>query len=65
MPQALMTFLYNTVIYPYSPRVHNSYADALRISGDKEAAIAVYEKVLTLDPTYENAIAQLKILKPD
>lgn len=65
MPQALMTFLYNTVIYPYSPRVHNSYADALRISGDKESAIAVYEKVLSLDPTHENATAQLKILKPD
>ncbi len=65
MPQALLTFLYNTLIYPYSPRANNSYADALRISGDKESAISVYERVLALEPTHENATAQVKILKPD
>lgn len=34
MPQALLTYLYNTIINPHSPRAFNSYADALRISGD-------------------------------
>lgn len=65
MPQALLTFQFNTLIYPYSPRVFDSYADALRISGDKEAAITAYQRVLALEPEHENAATQLKILKPD
>lgn len=65
MPQALLTFLYNTVIYPYSPRAFNSYGDALRINGDTEQAIIAYERVLALDPKHENAALQLKALKPD
>jgi len=65
MPQALLTFQFNTLIYPYSPRAFNSYGDALRISGDKEAAITAYQRVLALEPKHENAAEQLKILKPD
>ncbi|OOG77661.1 hypothetical protein [Algoriphagus sp. A40] len=65
MPQALLTFQFNTLIYPYSPRVFSSFGDALRISGDKEAAITAYQRVLALEPKHENASAQLKILKPD
>ena len=65
MPQALLTFQFNTLIYPYSPRVFDSYGDALRISGDKEAAITAYQRVLALEPKHENAAEQLKVLKPD
>lgn len=65
MQQALLTFQFNTLIYPYSPRAFNSYGDALRINGNKEAAILAYERALALEPTHENAATQLKILKPE
>lgn len=65
LPQALLTFQFNTLIYSYSPRAFNSYADAQRISGDKDGAIKSYERVLALEPSHENAATQLKILKPD
>lgn len=65
MPQAILTFLFNTAIYPYSPRAFNSYGDALRINGDKEGAIKAYERVVALEPTHENATEQLAILKKE
>ncbi|RAI84937.1 tetratricopeptide repeat protein [Algoriphagus yeomjeoni] len=63
LPQALLTYEINSVIFPYSPRVLNSYAEALTKNGQKDRAIEVFKKVVALEPTLESAIAKLKELE--
>ncbi|WP_339870295.1 hypothetical protein [uncultured Algoriphagus sp.] len=62
LPEALLTFEINSVIYPYSPGVLNSYAEALLENEQKTRAIEVFKRIVELEPTYENAIEKLKIL---
>ena len=61
--EALLTFYFNTRYFKFEPNVYDSYADALALSGQKEEAIAMYEKVLLLDRSNEHARTELKKLK--
>lgn len=63
MPEALLTFEINSAIFPYSPRVLNSYGEALAKNGQKDRAIEVFKRVIELDPTLESANAKLKELE--
>ncbi len=65
MPQALLTFEINTAIFPYSPRVLNSYAEALVENDQKERAIEIFKRVVELDPTLESAVEKLKELEEE
>ncbi|MFC5623135.1 hypothetical protein [Algoriphagus winogradskyi] len=65
LPQALLTYEINSVIFPYSPRVLNSYAEALTKNNQKDRAIEVFKRVVALEPTLESAIAKLKELEEE
>ncbi|WP_421976332.1 tetratricopeptide repeat protein [Roseivirga seohaensis] len=61
--QGLLVLQFNTIINPYTPSVLNRYGNALAENGQKEMAIATFEKVIQINPEDENALAQLKKLK--
>ena len=52
---ALKLFELNTILYPESFNVWDSYGEALLIQGDKAKAKSMYEKSLNLNPDNENA----------
>lgn len=60
---AIRIFTLNIEEYPNSPNVWDSLAEAYLKFGDKKKARKYYEKVLSLDPTSENAKAQVKTIK--
>jgi len=62
LSQALITLELNTRLYPQSDNVYNSYGDALKQSGDKAAAIAMYRKSLEINPKNEDSINALKAI---
>ena len=62
LPEALTAFKLNTVLYPQSDNVYNSYGDGLLESGDKAAAIAMYRKSLEINPKNEESIKALKMI---
>lgn len=53
--KALQIFKINITLYPNSSNVYDSYADALRNSGDTIQAIEYYKKSITLDSGNRNA----------
>jgi len=53
----------NVDVYPQSFNAHDSYAEALMKSGDKEGAIVHYKRSLELNPDNGNAREQLKSLE--
>ncbi len=53
----------NRQLFPQSPNVYDSYAEALMGRGDNEGAIRNYEKVLELDPENSHALEVLKELR--
>ena len=65
MPQALLTFEINSVIFPYSPRVLNSYAEALVKNDHKDRAIEVFKRAVALEPSLESAVEKLKELEEE
>ena len=65
MPEALLTFEINSVIFPYSPRVLNSYAEALVKNDQKDRAIELFRRAVELEPTLESAVNQLKELEKE
>lgn len=65
MPEALLTFEINSVIFPYSPRVLTSYAEALAENGQKERAIELFKRAVELEPTLESAVNKLKELEEE
>lgn len=65
MPQALLTFEINSVIFPYSPRVLNSYAEALVKNDHKDRAIEVFKRAVALEPSLESAVKKLKELEEE
>ena len=65
MPQALLTFEINSVIFPYSPGILNSYGDALLANGQKERATEIFKRILEIEPTFGNAVEQLKKLSEE
>ena len=60
---AILIFTQNTVDYPQSWNVWDSLAEAYMDKGDKEKAIADYERSLQLNPGNTNGAEQLKKLK--
>ena len=63
MPQALLTYEINSVIFPYSPRVLTSYAEALTKNGQTDRAIEVFKRAVALEPSLESAVEKLKELE--
>jgi tetratricopeptide (TPR) repeat protein len=53
--QALNIFKINMELYPASSNVYDSYADALKVSGDTLEAIKYYKKSLAIDSGNRNA----------
>jgi len=63
---AIQVFRWNVEAHPLSHNVHDSLAEALLASGDREGARAGYAKVLVLDPGNRHATEQLeKLLRTD
>lgn len=63
LPEALAIFKLNTELFPNDANTYDSLAEAYMKAGDKELAIANYEKTLKLDPQNTNAAEKLKELK--
>ena len=63
LPLALEVFRLNTVVYPNSSNVWDSFGEALMNDGQSEEAIRSYERSLELDPQNANATARLKTLR--
>ncbi len=60
---ALDVFKINTMLYPASANVYDSYAEACVKNGDTELAISNYKKALAIDPKKESAIKTLAELQ--
>ena len=60
---AIDIFKLNVKLYPKSANVYDSLGEAYMSKGDKELAIANYEKSLQLEPKNEGAVSALKKLK--
>ncbi|HEX2532195.1 MAG TPA: serine hydrolase, partial [Chitinophagaceae bacterium] len=63
LPLALETLKLNTVLFPNSFNVYDSYAEALLKAGKKELARAMYQKSLLLNPENKGAVRALEGLK--
>jgi pimeloyl-ACP methyl ester carboxylesterase len=61
--EAIDLFKLNVLAYPDSWNTYDSLAEAYMMDGNKELAIAYYEKSLKLNPGNENAVIQLKKLR--
>lgn len=59
---ARSVFAVNVYAFPSSSNVYDSYAEALMKIGNKEEAIANYQKALELNPGNSNAVEMLKQL---
>lgn len=60
---SLDVFKINTLLYPSSANVYDSYAEACAENGDKELAIVNYKKSLSLNPENKNAVNALEALQ--
>lgn len=60
---SMMILKYNTLAFPNSANVYDSYGDILMENGKHQLAIENYEKSLKLNPKNKNAIEKLKKLK--
>ncbi|HMJ67522.1 MAG TPA: serine hydrolase [Cyclobacteriaceae bacterium] len=56
-------FKINTILYPNSYNVYDSYADACKANGDNKEAIANYKKALKLNPKNEETAKKLAELE--
>jgi hypothetical protein len=60
--RALAVFRLNTLAFPKSPNVWDSYGEALLTAGNRDAAVASYRKAIALNPAYESANEALRRL---
>jgi len=60
---ALDVFKINTLLYPASANVYDSYAEACMKNGDTRLAIVNYKKSLSLNPDNPNAVKMLSELE--
>lgn len=63
IPEAIAIFTINVDAYPKSANVYDSLGEACMEAGDKDAAIANYERSVELDPTNANAVQMLLKLR--
>jgi tetratricopeptide (TPR) repeat protein len=61
-PRAIALFRLNTLAFPNSPNVWDSYGEALLNAGQRDAAVASYRKAVALDPAYASAKEALRRL---
>jgi tetratricopeptide (TPR) repeat protein len=60
--EAIRIFQLNVEAYPQSGNVYDSLAEAYMDNGDRQLAVANYQKSLQLDPSNKNAVEMLKKL---
>ncbi|MEO6812974.1 MAG: tetratricopeptide repeat protein [Ginsengibacter sp.] len=60
---AIEVFKLNVKLFPDSWNTYDSLGEALALSGDKDGAIADYEKSVSLNPKNDNGIKALKKLR--
>lgn len=60
--EALEALKLNTVLYPGSWNVYDSYGEALALAGKKEEAIAMYQKSIEMNPGNDGGKEALKRL---
>ena len=63
LPDAVRVFERNAQCFPSSANVHDSLGEAYAAAGDRERAIASYQRVLDLDPKNGNAAEWLRKLR--
>jgi tetratricopeptide (TPR) repeat protein len=63
VPEAIEVFKLNVELFPESANVYDSLAEAYMKNGDKEEAIANYERSLELNPENTNAANMLEELE--
>ena len=61
--EALTVFDLNTKLFPDQPRTYMSLANTLGVDGEREKAITVLEKAITLFPENKNLIENLEVVK--
>jgi tetratricopeptide (TPR) repeat protein len=61
--QSLEAFKINTLLFPASFNVYDSYGDAFREAGRRREAILMYEKALALNPNSEGSRQALRLLQ--
>lgn len=57
---SLETFKINTLLFPNSFNVYDSYAEALNANGKRDEAIAMYQKSIAMNPKNEGGKKMLK-----
>ncbi len=57
--EAVAVFELNVEAYPRSANVYDSLGDGFRARGDREAAIAAYQKALEVDPNFAPSLENL------
>jgi predicted negative regulator of RcsB-dependent stress response len=62
--EALRVFRLNTILYPASANVYDSYGEVLLAGGQKKLAIENYRKSLELDSANQSAREALEKLVP-
>ena len=62
-PESLEVFKLNTLLFPDSFNVYDSYGEALAASGRKAEAILMYKKAILLNPSSEASRKALKLLE--
>lgn len=62
-PEAIAVFKFDTVLFPDAAYIYDNLADAYVKNGQKDLAIASYEKSLAIQPDNPNAKAELEKLK--
>ncbi len=63
LDKAIAVLTINAMLYRSVPNVWDSLGEALALAGQLEQAIQMYERVLSLDPTHDNAQKQLVVLR--
>ncbi len=62
---AMSIFKVNTLLYPSSSNVYNSYAEACMMNKDYDLAINNYQKSIELDPQNQNAQNMIDKMKSE
>ena len=62
---AMSIFKVNTLLYPSSSNVYDSYAEACMMNKDYDLAINNYQKSIELDPQNQNAQNMIDKMKSE
>ena len=65
LEKALEVFKLNTILFPDSWNVYDSYGEALMKSNRKEESIEMYEKSIAMNPENENGKEMLLKIKQE